>query len=167
MVEIEYILITIICLFGAWKLLDIIITGWFKLFFSIGVLLHEKQRKVLGKKMKVIIAGDRHLEDFNLLMDAIKHNEFEITEVVSGCAKGVDKMGEMWANMHKIPIKRFPAKWERYGKAAGPLRNEQMANYADGLLAIYDPNESKGTKDMIKAAKRHKLKIDEYIFQYV
>ena len=76
----------------------------------------------------------------------------QITEIVSGQCEGVDLLGEQWANEHNIPVAPFPADWKRYGNAAGPIRNGQMAKYADVLIAI--PGErSKGTRDMIKQMK--------------
>jgi hypothetical protein len=110
--------------------------------------------------MKVIIAGGRNFNDYNLL----SKNVYEFTlyqpdiEIVSGCANGADKLGEKYANFYGIPIKRFPADWNRYGRQAGYLRNKQMAEYADMLIAFWD-GKSKGTKHMIDLAKINNLKI--------
>ena len=114
--------------------------------------------------MKVIIAGSRSIEDFASIKYAVDKSAFKITEVVSGCARGVDKLGERWAKEHGIPIKPFPAKWTDNGyldRGAGFKRNEQMAKYADALIAIWDGN-SKGTKNMINWAKQHNLKLFIY-----
>ena len=78
---------------------------------------------------------------------------FTITEVISGGAKGADKMGEEWAKQHNIPIKKFPADWKKYGKAAGPIRNTQMAKYGEALIAIWD-GKSVGTEDILKKVKK-------------
>jgi len=59
-----------------------------------------------------------------------------------------DGLAEEWARENGIPIKRFPADWDKHGKAAGPIRNRAMAEYADALLAVWD-GESKGTANMI------------------
>jgi len=59
--------------------------------------------------MRVIIAGCRHICRTDILDAAIDEAGFNITRVVSGCARGVDTMGEDWANAHGIPISRFPA----------------------------------------------------------
>lgn len=107
--------------------------------------------------MKTIIAGSRHFNDYEKVVKIIRQSNFQITQVVSGGAKGVDSLGEKWAG--KDNYKRFPANWTKYGKAAGPIRNQQMADYADALIAIYDSRTSKGTKDMIKRAKKSNLKI--------
>lgn len=103
--------------------------------------------------MKVIIAGSRDINDYSLVEEAIEDSQYTISEVVSGKAKGVDYLGEVYAKRKHIPVKDFPADWDTYGKAGGPIRNEQMAKYADALIAIWD-GESKGTKNMIDAAKK-------------
>lgn len=73
---------------------------------------------------------------------------FTITEVVSGTARGVDRLGEWWAEEHHIPLIQFPPNWESYGKGAGMVRNKEMAYYADALIAVWD-GKSKGTKHMV------------------
>lgn len=100
--------------------------------------------------MKTIIAGSRGFDDETVVLEAVRRSRFDITEVVSGTARGVDKMGEGWANMNNVPIKRFKPDWS-IGKQAGYLRNVDMAKYADALIAIYD-GESKGTAHMIQIA---------------
>ena len=86
--------------------------------------------------MKVIIAGSRTITDHMFAEDAMgafikEHGK--ITEIVSGGARGADQLGEELAHFYMIPLKRFPADWDAHGKAAGPIRNRQMAEYADGL----------------------------------
>jgi hypothetical protein len=108
--------------------------------------------------MKVIIAGSRSCNDYNLVRKAIKDSGFDITEIVSGCAPGIDTVGMDIANEYHIPVKRFPANWNRYGKGAGLIRNIEMAEYADALVALPGPN-SVGTIDMIAQARLKGLKI--------
>lgn len=110
--------------------------------------------------MKVIIAGSRTISDRELVEAAIKASGFEITEVVCGMARGVDTVGLNWARDNNIPVKAFPADWEKYGRAAGPIRNKQMAEYAEALIAIMAPN-SRGTKNMIETAIKRGLKLWE------
>ncbi len=109
--------------------------------------------------MKVIIAGSREIHDYDRLCKVITRSQFEneITEVVSGTCHGVDLLGERWANENHIPIKRFPAQWDLYGRSAGPIRNRQMALYADALIALMII-ESRGTLNMINTAISLKLK---------
>lgn len=102
--------------------------------------------------MKVIIAGSRLFTDYELLKqhmaEVIEDECLEIEEVVSGTAPGADRLGERWAAERNIPIRRFPANWEKYGKAAGPLRNGEMAAYGDFLVAFWHPL-CRGTTNMI------------------
>lgn len=106
--------------------------------------------------MKLIIAGGR---DFFLgpieyqVLDYI-HSLYNVTEVVSGGARGVDACGEAWATDHKIPIKIFPPEWHKDGKAAGPIRNEKMAVYADACVCF---TGGQGTNSMAGTAASYGL----------
>ena len=112
--------------------------------------------------MNVIIAGGRDFTNYALVEEAIKRSAFEITQVVSGNAKGVDTLGEVWALAHNVPVEAFPADWSQHGRAAGPIRNRQMAEYADALIAIWD-GKSKGTANMIQQARNKKLNVFIYL----
>lgn len=98
--------------------------------------------------MKVIIAGSRELTSPVLVPKAIAASGFDVTEVVSGTARGVDRLGEWWAEFNLIPVVKFPADWGTHGKSAGMIRNHEMALYADALIAIWD-GKSRGTQHMI------------------
>ncbi len=111
--------------------------------------------------MKVIVAGSRSIKSYSIVSTAIMSAPFKIDEIVSGTAYGVDKLGEAYALRHKIKVSQFPADWNKYGKSAGYKRNEQMADYADALIAVWD-GVSKGTNHMIEIAKRKNLKIFIY-----
>lgn len=105
---------------------------------------------------KVIIAGSRTFDYYEILRDVMDDlildtNSVPI-EIVSGTAKGADKLGEQYARELGIPIKRFPADWNTHGKGAGHIRNKEMANYGDQLIAFWD-GDSKGTKQMIEYCK--------------
>ena len=114
--------------------------------------------------IKVIIAGTRDFNDYAFLkknvdyfLQGINPNSEEI-EIVSGNARGADKLGERYAKEHNLPVKLFPANWDKYGKTAGYLRNQEMANYSDLLIAFWD-EKSKGTKHMIDIAKKQDLTV--------
>lgn len=109
--------------------------------------------------MKTIIAGSRTIREQRIVFEAITASNFEgITEVVSGGCHGPDELGERWATEHSIPIKRFLAEWHRYGRKAGPIRNRQMADYADALIAVWD-EVSYGTRNMIEEALARGLRV--------
>lgn len=105
--------------------------------------------------MKTIIAGCREFTDYNLLKSKVDYyrKDNAITEVVCGGATGADALGENYAVQNGIPVKGFPADWNKHGKAAGPIRNRQMAEYADCLIAVWD-GKSRGTKNMIDEMNR-------------
>ena len=125
--------------------------------------------------MKTIIAGSRNINDYNLLLKAIRNSGFKITEICSGGANGVDGLGERYGREHGIPVQIFPAAWEdfsvpcvvkinrfgrKYNAMAGYKRNRQMAENAEALIAVH--NGSPGTRDMVNVAKEYGLKIFEY-----
>ncbi len=87
------------------------------------------------------------------------------TEVVSGGARGADRLGEQWAAAHALPVKRFIPRWRdpdgTYYPGAGHARNSDMASYADALVAVWD-GRSKGTGDMIQKAE--KAGMPHYVF---
>ncbi|MCI2230298.1 DUF2493 domain-containing protein [Polaribacter sp. MSW13] len=111
--------------------------------------------------MKLIIAGSRNFTNYQKLKTVCNQflqNQTDI-EIVSGAHyKGADKLGEQYAKEKEYPVTKFPANWNRYGKAAGPKRNLQMVNYADALIAFWD-GKSRGTLNTIKLAKQKGLTI--------
>jgi hypothetical protein len=108
--------------------------------------------------MKTIIAGSRTFTDYAVLLDAIAAAPWTITEVVSGTARGVDALGERYARENQLPLHRFAAQWDLYGKAAGPIRNSEMVRSAQALIALWD-GRSRGTRNMIETARRSGLKV--------
>lgn len=87
--------------------------------------------------------------DYEFLSEKVSLHKESISEVVSGAARGADSLGELFAKENNIPVKQFPADWNAHGRAAGPIRNRQMAEYADVLIAFWD-GKSPGTKNMIE-----------------
>lgn len=115
--------------------------------------------------MKTIIAGSRSIHSYAVVEQAIIDSGFDdidggITEVVSGCARGVDALGEEWAYKNHRKVILFPADWNN-GPSAGHQRNARMAAYADALIAVWD-GQSKGTANMIAQAKKRGLKVFVY-----
>ena len=110
--------------------------------------------------MKLIVAGSREFNNYDLLKKSIQENfqRWEVEEIVSGTARGADTLGEQFAKEYNIPVKQFPANWDLYGKSAGYRRNAEMASYADALIAFWN-GESKGTMHMINLAKEKNLKV--------
>jgi hypothetical protein len=98
--------------------------------------------------MKVIIAGSRTFNNYDLLERVLQEENLIIEEVVCGGARGADDHGQKWARNNGVSVKYFNAEWEKYGRVAGIIRNHEMGDYADYLIAFWD-GKSRGTKDMI------------------
>lgn len=101
---------------------------------------------------KVIIAGGRDFKNYEYLSRKCDYyligKDRDEIQVVCGCARGADELGRDYAEDRDIDVKLFPADWDKYGKSAGIIRNKQMAEYADALIAFWD-TKSKGTANMI------------------
>ena len=107
--------------------------------------------------MKVIIAGGR---SYTLTDDGReKLDQIDISEVVSSGDPGADRCGCLYAQMHGIPVARFYADWQKFGRAAGPIRNRQMAEYADAVALF---NGGSGTKSMFLEANKAGIKIFDF-----
>jgi len=111
--------------------------------------------------MELIIAGSRELpvDGKRINMDMLGFPLDEIECVLSGHSGKVDLAGEIWAKDNCIPVKLFTAKWDIHGKAAGPIRNREMAQEAapDGMLLAYWDKKSRGTENMIHEAIKREL----------
>ena len=116
--------------------------------------------------MKVIIAGSRTIIDYSCIAMAVEMSEWceQITEIVSGCADGVDQLGIMFAENFGITIAEFHPDWKTYGKQAGFKRNEEMAVYGDALIAIQE-NSSRGTSHMVQTMRN--LNKPVYLMQFI
>lgn len=110
--------------------------------------------------MRLIIAGSREFKSLKAVGNAVRmfgkaHPDFHITEVVSGGARGADRLGEEVARTAGLTVKVFNPDWKKNGKAAGPLRNATMAEYGDALLALFITGiEGRGTQDMVEKMHR-------------
>jgi len=117
-------------------------------------------------KQRIIIAGSRGFTDYKYLeyvldcyFNKYVSNKSEVA-IISGTANGADRLGELYAESHGIEVIRCPAEWNKYGRAAGYKRNEEMAilsmseGYTGVLFAFWD-GVSKGTKHMIDLAEKY------------
>lgn len=117
--------------------------------------------------MKIIIAGSRIITEYSFVKEAVIDSGVwsrygRRIEIVSGMANGVDTLAVEFAERNNLTLHKFPAKWKEYGKRAGYMRNVEMAEFADGLIAIWD-GKSRGTKHMIDIATEKDLFV--YVFE--
>ena len=111
-----------------------------------------------GTVMRTIIAGSRTCFDYGALLKAVQYCGWQPTEIISGMARGVDALGVRYAVESNLPLHKFPAEWDIYGKSAGFVRNKEMAEAAEALIALWD-GYSRGTSNMIDIARDRGLRI--------
>jgi len=101
--------------------------------------------------MKVLVCGGRSYSDWQTVYDAL--DALPVTMVVQGGAGGADALAKDWANSRLRPVMTYHAEWEKHGKAAGPIRNQEMLDDAkpDMVLAFAG---GRGTADMIRRAEK-------------
>ena len=115
--------------------------------------------------MNVIVCGDRNWKRMDIIERELRKLPLD-TVIIHGAARGADTLGKFAAERIGLKVinegKGFPADWKRYGKGAGPIRNQQMIDEGkpDMVLAFHDNiNESKGTKDMVERARGIGIKV--------
>ena len=115
---------------------------------------------------KVIVAGSRLMFQYNIVEKVLDEvfKEHSDIEIVSGNAKGADSLGELYAAKKNIKLAKFPADWKAHGKAAGAIRNREMAEYADSCIVFWD-GISRGSKNMIETAT--KLGLKTLVYNYI
>ena len=118
---------------------------------------------------KVIIAGSRYFTSYQHLKEACEFylsNKLPQVTIISGHAKGADSLGEKWASEMNLPCEIYPADWNKYGKSAGYIRNKQMAEVGNALIAFKIKGiESKGTDNMISLAREKGISVRVLIIE--
>jgi len=110
--------------------------------------------------LRVLVCGGRDYSDAKAAYAVLdKLNSFrKIEGVIQGSARGADLLGKMWALSRRVPCYAFPADWERYGKSAGPIRNQQMLDEGKPDLVIAFPG-GRGTADMVRRSKSRGVRV--------
>ena len=115
---------------------------------------YQDDKAVNPPRKRILICGDRNYKDWIKVQDYL--NTIPRTAIIiHGGARGADSLAGNLATSLKMKVIKFPAEWDKYGKAAGVLRNQQMLDDGHPDLVVYfhkDIENSKGTKDMIKRA---------------
>lgn len=102
--------------------------------------------------MKVLICGSRNITDPALVSQAVSQSGITPTQIISGGARGVDRLAGEYAVSQGIGFTEYPADWDKYGKRAGFIRNYAMVGAADAVIALWD-GTSPGTKHSIEFAR--------------
>lgn len=121
-------------------------------------------------KIRVLICGDRNWPDslFHVVLDKLSSLE-NVECVIEGEARGADMAGKLAGKCLDLQVIAFPAEWNKYGKAAGPIRNQQMLNEGKPTLVLAfhrDIKGSKGTGDMVYRAKKAGISVEVIEMEY-
>jgi hypothetical protein len=124
--------------------------------------------------MRVLVCGGRDYNDWPKVREvldvlATRYSKFYTPKgnwlpsdfvIIAGGARGADELGAQWAAVNWCDYKEFKADWALHGKAAGPIRNQQMLDKGKPDLVVAFPG-GKGTADMVRRAKAAKVKVIE------
>ena len=121
------------------------------------VVRDQSEKAVRKDGFRLVIAGSRNFDDYSVLADAVDAYLKKLAPkkqviIVSGTAKGADRMGEQYARQRGYPLEEYPANWHYFGRAAAVKRNAQMAQVADAAIVFWD-GQSAGAKNMISCAE--------------
>jgi|WetSurSiteA1Bulk_404760.scaffolds.fasta_scaffold130028_2 hypothetical protein len=116
--------------------------------------------------MKIAVVGSRSFKDYDYLVKKLdevifgfeEFGDIHEFEIVSGGAKGADRMAEWYAEFREYPIKIFLPDWDKYGKSAGYKRNQRIVDSSDVVAAFWD-GESRGTKHSIDLAVKQNKQV--------
>jgi hypothetical protein len=124
--------------------------------------------------MRILVCGDRNWTDKRMIGEVLIGEAIDATfplfgrenvVIIHGASRGADSIAGEWVarwSSHNVTEEVYPANWEKYGRAAGPIRNQQMLDEGkpDLVLAFHDDFEnSKGTKDMVTRARKAGIKV--------
>ncbi len=112
-------------------------------------------------KFIVLVCGGRNFADVRLLTAALDNLPSTPTLIVHGEARGADTLAGQWARKNKIPVKSYPAQWNKHGRAAGPIRNKEMLDKEKPDLVVAFPG-GKGTAHMAKIARENGVDVRLY-----
>lgn len=124
----------------------------------------------MDRNFRVLVCGGRHFNNYSVLesvLDSVlevRDIEYANAEIVSGHCDGADKLGELFAKNHDIPVKIFEPNWQAFGRAAGPIRNRQMIDYIsefpkESIVVAFISKNSKGTYNTIQLARTHNIPV--------
>lgn len=115
--------------------------------------------------MRVLVCGGRDFDDWGKLdkkLDELLHSKgyYYAFTIIEGGAKGADFLARVWAKYMDIPFEEYPADWNKHGKAAGGIRNQQMLDEGKPDLVVAFAGGA-GTADMVRRAKKAGVEVEE------
>lgn len=117
----------------------------------------------MEKVTRVLICGSRSWRNREAIRSWLaKLQDWGYTELIEGGAAGADSIAREEAKLIGFKVTEFKAQWDKFGRAAGPIRNQQMLNEGkpDMVVAFHDDIvHSKGTKDMVSRAEKASIRV--------
>ena len=105
-------------------------------------------------KRRILVTGSRDWGDVQTLENALAaYVGDEVTLVSGACPTGADLLAEVFAKRAGWEVERHPADWDKRGKAAGPLRNQEMVDLGADVCVAFPLGESRGTRDCMSRAE--------------
>lgn len=114
--------------------------------------------------MIIAVTGNRHAVDFphRARVDALIANNVRAPFVVRhGNSRGVDWFVAQWCAHYGVRFESWPADWDRYDKAAGPIRNRAMLQGPPRVEILFAFPGGRGTADCVRAARDFGIKVVE------
>lgn len=116
--------------------------------------------------MKVLVCGSRKLAGYDavhtVLANLLEDRGFEVFTVIHGAAQGADTLAGIADHNLGLEVVSVPAEWEKYGKKAGPIRNQKMLDMKPGLVLAFPLPDSVGTFDMVNRARKAGVEVRVY-----
>jgi hypothetical protein len=110
--------------------------------------------------MRLLVCGGRAYCDYRTLYAVLDEYLGNVSCVINGGAAGADEWARSWAKENGVPLLTCCADWKRHGKAAGPIRNQEMIDkHAPGLVIAFPGG--RGTADMVRRAREAKITVRE------
>lgn len=109
---------------------------------------------------RILVCGGRDYDDYHRMAEVFVDHVYPGDVIIHGDARGADRLSERVAQPDWVTFERYPADWEKYGKAAGPIRNQQMLDEGRPDYVLAFPG-GKGTRDMVERAKKAGIKVVE------
>ena len=119
--------------------------------FCHGDIIADYLNSLSGTPIKIAVIGSRSFSDYHFMCSILDH--YDIKKIISGGARGADRLGKMYANNNGIEMQEFLAEWDRLGKKAGIVRNRDIVDACDEVIAFWN-SCSNGTKHAIEYAER-------------
>ena len=116
--------------------------------------------------MNVAIVGGRDFDDYEQFKSSVNGEKIKFKSIISGGARGVDTMAERYAKEIGVPVNIYLHDWTKHGKSAGPIRNRQIIETADCVIAFWD-EKSPRTRSSIKIAEELKKPVTIFVYREV